>query len=163
MNLNTTVFIIGVSGCGKTTIGKLLAEELSLPFFDADDFHPETNIIKMSVGQPLNDADRAGWLNTINELAIDQSKNKGCVIACSALKADYRSILNTNLGAKVKWVYLQGTFDDVYNRISERKNHFMPRALLKSQFDILEVPVNALEVSITKTPMEIIKTIKNNI
>ena len=154
---------MGVSGCGKTTIGKLLAEEFLLPFFDADDFHPEANVKKMSEGKPLKDDDRKGWLQTLNELAIEQLQNKGCVIACSALKGSYRAILNTKLEKNVKWVYLSGTFDEIYSRVSERKNHFMPPELLKSQFEILETPKNCIEISITKTPLEIIKAIKESI
>ncbi|WP_246296731.1 NADP-dependent phosphogluconate dehydrogenase [Winogradskyella vidalii] len=160
MKMNNVIFIMGVSGCGKTTIGKLLSEELSLPFFDADDFHSVANIKKMSEGKPLNDTDREGWLKIINKLAIDQSLKKGCVIACSALKEHYRFILSTKLETNAKWVYLSGSFEDVYNQISERKNHFMPSELLQSQFEILEVPANAIEVSITNSPLEIIKIIK---
>ncbi|REE80793.1 6-phosphogluconate dehydrogenase [Lutibacter oceani] len=156
------IYVMGVSGCGKTTIGKLLAEEFKLPFFDGDDFHPKNNIKKMSEGKPLNDADREGWLQILNKLAVAQFQDKGCVIACSALKESYRTILNSNLESNVKWVYLNGTFNEIYSRVSKRKNHFMPPELLKSQFEILETPRNCIEVCITKTPLEIIKTIKDS-
>jgi len=154
---------MGVSGCGKTTIGQLLAKEFNLPFFDGDDFHSKNNIKKMSEGKPLNDDDRKDWLQTLNKLAINEFQNKGCVIACSALKESYRSILRTGLSSNVKWIYLSGTFDEIYTRVSERKKHFMPPKLLKSQFEILEAPTNCIEVSITKTPKEIIKRIKDSI
>ena len=77
---------MGVSGCGKSTIGKLLSQELSIPFFDGDDFHPEENIIKMSSGIPLNDDDRYGWLVRLNDLAKEQLQKNSCIIVCSALR-----------------------------------------------------------------------------
>ena len=89
------IFIMGVSGVGKTTIGNLLSKTLNIPFFDGDDYHSESNIVKMSNAEPLNDDDRFGWLKTLNELAINQLKNNSCIILCSALKKSYRDILNT--------------------------------------------------------------------
>lgn len=163
MEVKRVFYVIGVSGCGKTTIGELLAKEFNLPFFDGDDFHPEANIIKMSEGKPLNDSDRQSWLQTLNNLALKQLKKKGCVIACSALKEKYRNILNSGLELNIKWVYLSGTFNEIYSRVAERKNHFMPPELLKSQFEILEAPKKCIEISITKTPSEIIKVIKEHI
>ena len=154
---------MGVSGCGKTTIGNLIAKEFSLPFFDGDDYHPVENIKKMSNGIPLTDDDREEWLKTLNKLAIEHSTNKGCVIACSALKEKYRTILNTDIESSVKWVYLSGTFDEIFNRLSAREDHFMPPNLLKSQFETLEEPLESIKVSIIETPNQIIKTIKENI
>ena len=91
------IFIVmGVSGCGKSTIGKLLAATLNIPFFDGDDFHPEANVQKMASGLPLNDEDRKGWLQKLNKLAIEH-KASGAVIACSALKVTYRNTLKQNL------------------------------------------------------------------
>lgn len=156
---NTTVFIVmGVSGCGKSTIGRLLACELTIPFFDGDDYHTEANVKKMALGNPLNDTDREGWLNRLNGLAIE-NKNKGAVIACSALKNSYRLILKRNLDSLIEFVYLYGTFEEISDRLKKRKNHFMSTGLLKSQFDTLEVPNDAISVSITKTPLEIITRI----
>ena len=95
---------MGVSGCGKSTIGKLLSQELNIPFFDGDDYHPESNIKKMSNGQALNDDDRSGWLETLNDLAKKQLTKNSCVVVCSALKKSYRDILNEGIQSNSKWI-----------------------------------------------------------
>jgi len=158
------LYIMGVSGCGKSTIGKLVAKEFDIPFFDGDDYHPEANVKKMAAGNPLNDRDRQSWLERLNELSIE-NKNKGVVIACSALKETYRGILKRLVENQTEFVYLKGTFEEISERLQQRQNHFMPAGLLQSQFDTLEVPVNAIEVSITKNPetiaSEIIEKYKN--
>lgn len=151
---------MGVSGCGKSTIGELLASKLKIPFFDGDDFHPETNITKMAKGIPLNDKDRKDWLQSLNELAT-KNKDKGAVIACSALKETYRTQLRKDLGDKMAFVYLSGSFNDILTRLKKRKNHYMPVDLLRSQFDILEVPKDAISVSILLPPEEIVSKIIN--
>lgn len=133
------IIIYGVSGSGKSTVGNLVAEKLSLPFFDADDFHPTANIEKMSAGIPLNDEDRQPWLESINKKMKEVSTLKGGVFACSALKEKYRSILKEGLILPIHWVLLKGDFELIQKRMSER-NHFMPPKLLRSQFDTLEVP-----------------------
>lgn len=158
MNNKPIFYIMGVSGCGKTTVGKLLAEKLDIPFFDGDDFHPESNIEKMEAGIPLNDDDRHGWLLKLNALAKKNSK-KGGIIACSALKASYRRILDNSIEKNIVWVYLQGSFETIHERMEKRKGHYMPASLLKSQFDTLEIPKHALVLSITKTPEEIMDEI----
>ena len=147
---------MGVSGSGKSTIGKLLSQELNLPFFDGDDFHPKENIEKMSSGQPLNDKDRQTWLEVLNSLAIKELKKSNCIIVCSALKQKYREILSQNIETQTKWIYLSGSFDLISKRLNNRKNHFMPSDLLKSQFDILEEPKGALQVDISLSTNEII-------
>lgn len=157
------IFIMGVSGVGKSTIGSLLSEELAIPFFDGDDFHPENNILKMSRGEALNDNDRFGWLKTLNELAVKQLKKGGCVIVCSALKKSYRDILNTSIKGNSKWVFLNGSFELIEKRINNRRDHFMSSDLLISQFDILEEPKNTIEIDISLTPENIIKAIKNEL
>ncbi|UOY06918.1 gluconokinase [Muricauda sp. SCSIO 64092] len=148
--------IMGVSGTGKTTIGKLLAEAVGIPFFDGDDFHPRANLEKMESGQPLNDEDRHGWLVSLNQL-LKSRKESGAVVACSALKKSYRAILNDGLMGQLKFIFLEGSFEEVKTRMVQRKGHFMPLELLQSQFETLEEPENAIKVSIRDTPSQIIQ------
>ena len=151
-------YIMGVSGCGKSTVGTLLAERLKIPFYDGDDYHPEPNIEKMSSGTPLNDEDRLPWLLRINEVAIQSLENNGCVFACSALKEDYRDILSSTIADQCQFVFLQGSFDLILQRMQDR-NHFMPPDLLQSQFDTLEEPSDALTIDIQVSPDKIIEAI----
>jgi 6-phosphogluconate dehydrogenase len=151
---------MGVSASGKSTIGKLLASELRFPFFDADDFHPEYNIKKMASGQALNDLDREGWLLELNDLA---RREPNAIIACSALKEAYRILLRKDLSKEVHFVYLKGSYEQIYDRMTEREGHMMPVSLLQSQFDTLEEPSDALTVSVSLTPETIIKQIMNEI
>jgi len=153
---------MGVSGTGKTTIGNLLAKALTVPFFDGDDFHPQANINKMAAGLPLNDNDRYDWLATLNQLAKN-NKAKGAVIACSALKEKYRVQLSSTIEMKTVFVYLKGTFAEIKSRLDSREGHFMTSALLKSQFDTLEPPTDAITVSILHTPKQITKEILNHL
>ena len=153
------VFIMGVSGSGKTTVGRRLADELSVRFIDGDDYHPPSNIEKMSHGIPLNDADRQPWLSKLNELAKSQMSS-GCVIACSALKEIYRVQLIESIDTHLIWVYLKGDYDQVFERMKGRKDHFMDTEMLRSQFEILEEPSNAIEVDINNTIEVIVQKIK---
>lgn len=146
---------MGVSGCGKSTIGKLLAAELECPFYDGDDFHPQSNIDKMAGGAALTDEDRWPWLQTINEVATKEIVNTGAVIACSALKETYRTVLSRNIKEETEWVYLEGSFEQIYDRMKQR-DHFMPPALLQSQFDTLEAPTDAISINIGNTPQDIL-------
>ena len=153
---------MGVSGSGKSTIGKLLAENLNVPFYDADDYHPPENIEKMSSGNPLNDQDRQGWLEKLNALLIN-SHQSGLVLACSALKENYRKIIAHRLDRELLWVYLEGSYQEIMERLRQRKEHFMPSALLISQFETLEVPDYALKVHIGSPPTIIIQEILSKI
>ena len=147
---------MGVSGTGKSTIGKLLAQKLEVPFFDGDDFHPESNILKMKSGQPLTDEDRKDWLLALNDLAKKQQKSNGGIIACSALKQVYRDMLNAELDPSLVFIFLEGSFELIASRIQTRKGHFMPVDLLRSQFDTLEIPKDAIYADISKSPDEIV-------
>ncbi|GAB5399521.1 MAG: gluconokinase [Aureisphaera sp.] len=151
---------MGVSGSGKTTIGKKLADALHVPFYDADDFHPDRNIEKMKNGIPLNDEDRYPWLKRLSENIDIWSAAEGAVLACSALKESYRTLLAEN--TPVDWVFLSGTFDTIFERMANR-NHFMKADMLQSQFDALEVPDYGFHVDIRRNPNKIIDTILNEL
>ncbi len=156
MAVPVIIYIMGVSGSGKTTIGRELSAKTGIPFFDADDFHPPANKEKMEGGVPLTDEDRQGWLLAINKTAREQLKIKGALIACSALKAKYREILSEGIKEHVRWIFLHGSFDLIMERMKNRKDHFMPAKLLQSQFDILEFPSDAIVADIDHSPDQIL-------
>ncbi len=156
------VFVMGVSGSGKSVIGNQLAQELGLPFVDADDHHPEANIKKMAQGIPLNDNDRIPWLNRLNQLA-KVKYTQGCVIACSALKEDYRLRLMHSIESRTIWIYLKGSYDQIFERMNKRVDHFMGANMLQSQFDTLEEPANAIAISIADSPETMIAKIREAI
>ena len=160
--MHPIIFIMGVSGSGKTTVGLLLSQQTGIPFFDADDFHSAENKAKMAAGHPLNDDDRKDWLITLNSLAIKAAAGKGTIIACSALKQKYRLLLQQGLQQPL-WVFLNGNFEQVYQRLQSRDHHFMPPALLQSQFDILEIPEDALVINIEQTPGEAVTKIQQHL
>ena len=155
------VVLMGVSGSGKTTIGTLLAQRTGTVFADADDYHPQVNKQKMASGQPLNDEDRAPWLETLNGLLQQwHSSGKGGVLACSALKEKYRETLAKGLPrGTVKFVLLDGSKELISERLVARKHEFMNSALLDSQFATLEPPSDALRIVNDKPPEEIVDEI----
>lgn len=150
---------MGVTSCGKSTIGKLLANQLLLPFIEGDDFHPEENVTKMSKGIPLSDEDRYPWLQLLSQQLKLHQRDKGVVLACSALKESYRNILQQGLSEKIIWIYLEGTEEMIRKRMKERQNHFMPETLLSSQLSTLEKPSYAYCLSIEKDPETIVEEI----
>ncbi|WOO41631.1 gluconokinase [Rubellicoccus peritrichatus] len=156
--ISMIAIIMGVSGSGKSTIGEGLAEATGGEFFDGDDFHPQANIEKMHAGHPLTDEDRLPWLERLRQLIEDQEvKGKPTFIACSALKKSYRLILEGDGDPAVKFVFLEGSFALIKERLDTRKGHFMPESLLQSQFDALQAPEDAITADISQTPDAIIK------
>jgi len=140
---------MGVSGCGKTSVGQQLAQRLNLLFYDADDFHSIQNIEKMKNNIPLTDADRKPWLEALAINIENWAKSKDVVLACSALKESYRQALSTYCNT-IDWVFLSGDFTTIENRMQQRENHFMKSSLLQSQFDALEIPSYGLHIDIKK-------------
>jgi len=134
------IVVMGVSGSGKTTIGKYIAKKTNSIFQDSDDLHPAANIEKMAHGIPLNDADREPWLKTIEKVAMSYiEKEQTIIIACSALKRRYRDTLRAAIHP-IQFIYLDGTYEQILRQMQQRKGHFMPESLLKSQFETLEIP-----------------------
>jgi gluconokinase len=155
------LIVMGVSGCGKTTIGEMLAERLKCDFADADSFHSQANKDKMHKGIPLTDDDRWPWLKAIRaSIEAKLAKGETAVYACSALKHVYRDILRDG-DKDVTFVYLKGTPELLKERIKTRKGHFFDPALLQSQLDTLEPPGpdEAIEANIAMSPEEIVEMV----
>ncbi len=153
------VIFMGVSGSGKTTIGKSLAESLGWTFFDGDDFHPTANVSKMAKGIPLSDNDRQPWFNALRkQIKKLISKDVSAVITCSALKRVYREYLQDDNEA-VRFVYLKGDYELIRERMEGRSSHFMKADLLLSQFAALQEPEGVITVNISRDPEEIVKSI----
>lgn len=148
------IIIMGVCGCGKTTVGEMLAAQLGCGFSDADGFHPKENVEKMRAGIPLTDEDRWPWLGAIRKAADDwQAKNESHVIACSALRQAYRDVLSPK--GDVIFVYMKGSREVIQPRLEARTGHYMNPNLLESQFAILDEPTDALTVDVGGTPQDI--------
>ncbi len=157
------IIIMGVSGSGKSTVGCALAKTIGFTFLDADDFHPEANIVKMKQGLPLTDNDRRPWLEKLVHL-MDQKMMRGenIVLACSALRCEYRNILCSGR-AVPQFVFLEGSMELIEARLRQRSGHFMPAKLLKSQFDTLEIPVGAICISIDRPVNAIVGEISDTL
>lgn len=151
---------MGVSGSGKTTIGKELASELGWAFYDADDFHPAENVAKMSLGIPLDDSDREPWLKTLREIVVaGLNRKEGGVLACSALKASYRDQLL--IDDRVSLIYLRGDPALIEERLRNRSGHFMKPGMLDSQLAALEEPECGFRVDIVLPTGEIVRKIRD--
>ena len=155
--MELVVVVMGVSGSGKTTVGRLLATRLAVPYAEADDFHPAENVAKMAAGTPLSDDDRWPWLHAIAEWISRQS---GGVVSCSALKRRYRDVLRAASDG-VWFLHLTGDRTLLAERMSGRSGHFMPLALLDSQLADLEplaADESGLAVDLATTPEEMVET-----
>lgn len=145
---------MGVSGCGKSTVGALLARKLGCEFLDADEFHPPENVAKMAAGTPLTDADRQPWLELLNAKLRQQSN---VVLACSALKESYRQTLAR--GVDCRFVHLRGSVDLIRARLAERRHKYMPASLLESQFATLEPPARAIDIDVARPAADCVEQI----
>ncbi|MHB1425339.1 MAG: gluconokinase [Gemmataceae bacterium] len=158
------IVLMGVSGSGKTTVGKALARQLGWTFVDADDFHPVANVAKMHRGEPLTDEDRRPWLAAIHQRLLEASdRQENVVLACSALKHAYQEYLQHEEPERIYFVYLRGSEELIRQRLAERKGHFMNPNLLHSQFETLETPEYALEVDIAPPPDKIAANIRRKL
>ena len=155
------IVLMGVAGSGKSTVGAALGEALGWSFRDADEFHSPANIAKMAAGQPLDDQDRAPWLEAIRDhIRTTLRRGESGVVTCSSLKQRYRTTLMTDLPG-TRLVYLKGERDVLWKRISERSGHFMKPEMLDSQLAALEEPTDALTLEITRSPVELVQQIRS--
>jgi len=154
--------VMGVTGAGKTTVGRLLAQELGWEFEEGDDFHSAANIERMRRGIPLSDEDRQPWLERLRgEIAKHDAERRNLVLACSALRKSYRTMLT--VGAGVKFVYLKGDAERIAERLKTRRGHFADEKILPAQFADLEEPDTAVLVDINATPQEIVNQIRKQL
>jgi gluconokinase len=150
------LIFMGVAGGGKTTVATLFAQKTGAVFYEGDDFHPPGNVAKMRAGIPLTDTDRKKWLQTLREIIVRAlAKKELAVLTCSALKSKYRDELAAD-DARVKFVHLTGPRTLIEERLKKRRGHFLPPALLESQFAILEPPSDALVFNCEKSPKKIV-------
>ncbi|NNJ96757.1 MAG: AAA family ATPase [Gammaproteobacteria bacterium] len=153
------ILVMGVSGVGKSTVGKVLARRLGWRFFEGDDYHPDENVKKMNNGIPLDDSDRRPWLLALRRLLDDVAREKwDAVITCSALKQSYRDFLSEGR-SEVRWVYLFLDVTSIRLRLKNRSDHFMPSSLLDSQLTDLEQPTSALRIDASGKPDSIVEQI----
>ncbi|SFP04306.1 gluconate kinase, SKI family [Cohaesibacter marisflavi] len=158
------IIVMGVCGCGKSSVGEALAEKHGLPFLDADDYHPKANVDKMSKSVALQDEDRWPWFEILSKAINEKSTDTGSsVCGCSALKRSYRRYLSEHIDRPVLYVHLHGSKELLFERLSARKDHYMPPSLLESQLAILEQPQsdeNAIVVSIDQSIANIVSQIE---
>jgi len=153
------IILMGVTGAGKTTVGRALAAELGWAFADADDYHSVANVAKMRTGIPLNDADRLPWLQALHDaIATWIAVGNSVVLACSALKASYRKQLV--IGPEVKLVYLRGSPALIAERVASRPDHYMNPNLLRSQLETLEEPLDAVVIDVDAPVPQIVARIR---
>lgn len=159
----TGLIVMGVAGSGKTSVGKELAARLGWDFFDADGFHPPGNVAKMAAGIPLEDGDRAPWLDALHDLlARTLRAGRHPVLACSALKQQYRDmLLKGNPG--IRLVYLQGSYELILSRMTDRTDHYMKPGMLRSQYEALEEPQDALTMDITQSVEVIVEAVLHSL
>jgi len=149
---------MGICGTGKSTVGKLLSEKLEIPFIEADDFHPASNVEKMQSGIPLNDVDRQPWLEAMSR-ELKQKEENGFVLACSALKEKYRTVLFFSLSKNPIIIQLYGDKALIQKRMTARSDHFMPSDLINSQLADLEPSKEAIHFNISNQPTFIVEEI----
>jgi len=157
------IVVMGVSGSGKTTVGKALASALKIPFYDADDFHQQSNIVKMEQGIPLQDLDRESWLETLSKNLTQWEAATGAVLACSALKEMYRTALNSGVNNDMTWVYLYGHSELIKERMVGRRGHYFKPELLDSQLADLEPPQYGWHFNISSSADQIVKSVLNKL
>ncbi len=145
------IVLMGVSGSGKTTVGKLLSERTGISFFDGDDFHPDVNIKKMTQGIPLTDLDRVAWIEKIADF-INCSSEKHKILACSALTGFIRALIVSKVKEPCYFIFLRGSYALIKERMDKRGNHYMKSGMLVSQFETLEEPERALIIDIKNSP-----------
>jgi carbohydrate kinase (thermoresistant glucokinase family) len=157
------VVVMGVCGCGKTTVGEALAAALGLPYVEGDALHSPQNVARMSAGVPLTDADREDWLRAVAQ-QLAQARG-GVVVSCSALKRRYRDLLR-GAAPDLRLVYLRGARELLAERLAARQGHYMPATLLQSQLDILEPPTpdeNAIEVDVSGSPAQVLAEVQRQL
>jgi gluconokinase len=146
------LLIMGVAGSGKTTLGQRAAAALGWPYFEADDFHSAANKAKMAAGTPLNDEDRAPWLAALRaKMDAERAAGRSAVFTCSALKERYRGVLMGGAD-NVVLVYLSGDFETILARVGSRQGHYMKADMVRSQFEALEPPKDALTLDVRESP-----------
>ncbi|MBN2044238.1 MAG: gluconokinase [Anaerolineales bacterium] len=159
MSKAQAIIVMGVSGCGKSSVGRGLSRALGWPFYDGDNYHPQANLDKMARGIPLTDADRQPWLEALHNLIVENlSEGRSLILACSALKESYRRILQGGR-TDVRFVHLEGSFELIQARMQQRSGHYMKAGMLRSQFEALEPPKEAFVFSIEPPVSEIVDKI----